>query len=89
MERRMSIAGLPQEPIVGMKFRVNSMINLRNVLNVKYFISMDEEGGRQTIEKVINSLHNMVAQLEEKEKHLELENIYLKERLANRIRVRP
>lgn len=41
-----------------------------------------DEGGKKTIEKVIDRLHLMVAQLKEKEKHLELENIYLKERLA-------
>lgn len=56
---------------------------LEECVKCEVFLSqMDAEGGRQTIEKVIDSLHLMVAQLEEKERYLELENIYLKERLA-------
>ncbi|MBU1487856.1 hypothetical protein KKH56_07415 [bacterium] len=43
---------------------------------------MDGEEGRQIVEKVVGSLHSMVARLEEEEERIKLENIYLKERLS-------
>lgn len=47
-----------------------------------FLSQMDGEEGRQVIKKVVNSLHSIVAKLEEEEEHLKLENIYLKERLS-------
>ena len=56
---------------------------LEECVKCQVFLSqMDGEKGRQIVEKVVGSLHSMVARLEEEEEHLKLENIYLKERLA-------
>ncbi|MEW5766064.1 MAG: sigma-54 dependent transcriptional regulator [bacterium] len=56
---------------------------LEECVKCRVFLSeMDGEEGRQVVEKVVSSLHSMVAKLEEEEEHLKLENIYLKKRLS-------
>lgn len=56
---------------------------LEECVKCRFFLShMDGEQRYQTMENIIDNLHSIVVQLKEKEKHLELENIYLKEKLA-------
>lgn len=56
---------------------------LEECVKCEVFISqINKEEFRKIVEKLTNTLHSLVTQIEEKEKDLELENIYLKEILA-------